>query len=172
MTTIVKPNLFNPEHFFNNYIKCAPKTNLIESLVHTENEIVKYIDNLPNHKETYAYADSKWSIKQVLQHVNDTERIMAYRALRISRRDLTNLPGYDENEYAKNDCADSLTLKDIKDEFIAIRQSTHFLFSKMNEKVIDFKGQSSNFEVSPRAIGWIISGHGYHHLNILNERYA
>lgn len=169
---MIKPDLFNPDHFFNHYISCAPKTDLSESLLFTENELVIYIDQLTEKRTAYTYAEDKWTIKQVLQHINDTERILAYRAFRISRRDRTSLIGFDENEYAKNDHSDTLTLAEIRDEFIAIRRSTHFLFSKMNEKVVDFKGNASKLEISPRAMGWVISGHSSHHLNILNERYG
>jgi len=172
MIKITKPDLFNPEYYFNHYLKCAPKADLEKSLNYTESQLIDYIGNLSENDGRYAYTDGKWTIKQVLQHINDTERILSYRAFRISRKDTINLSGFDENEFARNDYSDVLSLEQIKEEFIAIRKSTKLLFSKMNDEVLDFEGQASNLRINPRAIGWIMSGHSYHHLNVLNDRYV
>lgn len=169
--TITKPQNFNPNHYFNHYIKTAPGVDLEASIDETTAKLASYIDSLSEEDGAFAYADGKWTVKQVLQHLNDTERILAYRAFRISRKDKTNLPGFEENDYAKHDYSEDLSLSLIKEEFLAIRQSTKFLFSKMNKDVIDFEGKASDFSISPRALGWVISGHAAHHLNVLKERY-
>lgn len=170
--TINKPVNFDPNHYFNHYINSAPDLNLVDSIAQSTKELAQYIDELPAGHGEYAYAKGKWTIKQVLQHINDTERILAYRAFRISRKDQTELAGFDENKYAENDYSNSLSLTEIKAEFMAIRNSTHLLFSKMNNKVIDFEGIAGGVPITPRALGFVISGHAKHHLTVLMERYS
>ncbi len=169
---ILKPTNFDPNHYFNRYINAAPNLDLLDALAQTTEQLVDYIDNLTEDKGNYAYAKGKWTIKQVLQHINDTERILSYRAFRISRKDKVNLLGFDQDLYAKNDFSETLTIKEIKEEFVAIRQTTQLLYAKMNQDLIDFEGMASSLTISPRALGFVISGHAKHHLNVLNERYS
>ncbi|MFK8038701.1 MAG: DinB family protein [Crocinitomicaceae bacterium] len=169
---IAKPTNFDPNHYFNHYINCAPNLNLLESLELTTKEMVDYMNGLSEKEGSFSYANGKWTIKQVLQHINDTERVLAYRAFRISRKDKTNMVSFDQDLYAENDYSESLTIEEIMAEFIALRQTTHLLFSKMSDAVADFEGLASNFAISPRALGFVISGHAKHHLNILKERYS
>ena len=172
MINITKPTSFDPKHYFNHYINCAPKQYLSEALLDTEEALLSYIDSLSEDAGSYAYEKNKWTIKQVLQHINDTERIMSYRAFRISRKDKLDLLGFDENEFAENDYSSALSIEDIRRDFIAIRKSTEMLFSNMHEDVIDIDGLASHSKISPRAIGWVIAGHAQHHLNVLGERYT
>jgi len=168
---ILKPTNFDPNHYFSHYINCAPEGPLLESLDKSTMALVTYMDSLAENRGAYAYEEGKWTIKQVLQHINDTERVLAYRAFRISRQDKTNLVSFDHDLYAENDFSDALTISEIKEECIAIRQSTRLLYVKIAENVLDFKGMASHFEISPRALGFVISGHSMHHLNVLTERY-
>lgn len=169
--SIDKPTDFDPNHYFNHYINCAPDKPLLESLDQTTKEMVAFMDDLSEDSGSYSYCEGKWSIKQVLQHINDTERVLAYRAFRISRKDKTNMASFDQDLYAKNDFSEALAISEIKEEFISLRKTTQLLYSKMKPEVLDFKGLASNYEISPRALGFVISGHAKHHLNILHERY-
>ena len=126
---------------------------------------------IPAEKVNYAYAEDKWTIKQMLQHVIDTERIFAYRALSIARKEPAALLGFDENEYAKNGTGDNRNWKDMLTEWRVVRQSTNLLFASFTEEQIKAMGTASGQPISVNALGFIIFGHALHHLHILNERY-
>ena len=122
-------------------------------------------------KEDYRYAEGKWSIKELLQHIMDTERIFAYRALRFGRKDSTELPGFDENLYAENCELTDRSLASMLEEFNWIRKSNILMFASMNEKILKRMGQIDGNQISVRALGFIICGHLLHHLKVVEERY-
>lgn len=126
---------------------------------------------IPIEKVNYAYGPDKWTIKQLFQHVIDTERIMAYRALVISRKEPAALLGFDENEYAKNATAANRNWKDMLVEWRVIRQSTNLLFASFTEEQMKAMGTASGYPISVNALGFIIFGHALHHLQVLKERY-
>ena len=126
---------------------------------------------IPAEKANYAYAEGKWSIKQMFQHVIDTERIFAYRALAIARKEPAALLGFDENEYAKNGTAANRNWKDMLTEWRVVRQSTNLLFGSFTEEQLKCMGTASGLPISVNALGFIIFGHALHHLHILKERY-
>jgi hypothetical protein len=126
---------------------------------------------IPAEKANYAYAEGKWSIKQMFQHVIDTERIFAYRALAIARKEPAALLGFDENEYAKNGTAANRNWKDMLTEWRVVRQSTNLLFGSFTEEQLRCMGTASGLPISVNALGFIIFGHALHHLHILKERY-
>ena len=127
---------------------------------------------IPSEKVNYAYGPDKWTIKQMFQHVIDTERIFAYRALAISRKEPAGLLGFDENEYAKNATATHRNWKDMLTEWRVIRQSTNLLFASFTEEQMKSMGTASGLPISVNALGFIIFGHALHHLHILKERYG
>ena len=127
---------------------------------------------IPAEKANYAYAEDKWTIKQMFQHVIDTERIFAYRALSIARKEPAALLGFDENEYAKNGNAANRQWKDMLTEWRVVRQSTNLLFSSFTEEQMKSLGTASGHPISVNALGFIIFGHALHHLHILKERYG
>lgn len=167
---IEKPNN-NPELYFSPYLLIAKGHDLIESLTISKNEIVDLINEIDDSMADYKYAKDKWTIKQVLKHICDSERVDSYRALRFSKNDKTDLPGYDENEYAKVDNSHNLSLDQIKHEFIAVRNSTIELFKSLNPDSLDYIGTGNNQKFTPRIVGWKISGHSTHHYKIIKERY-
>jgi uncharacterized damage-inducible protein DinB len=122
-------------------------------------------------KFDYRYAEGKWTIKDIIQHVIDTERIFAYRALRISRNDITPLPGFEENDYVENTKANERGIQDLLAEFSAVRYATLFLFKSFSEEQLKRIGTASGTAISVRAIGFIIIGHQKHHQNVFQERY-
>ncbi len=127
---------------------------------------------IPAERTNYAYGEDKWTIKQMLQHVIDTERIFAYRALAISRKEPASLLGFDENEYAKNATAANRNWKDMLVEWRVVRQSTNLLFTSFTEDQMKSIGKANENAISVNALGFIIFGHALHHLHILKERYG
>jgi hypothetical protein len=122
-------------------------------------------------KFDFRYAEGKWTIKEIIQHVIDTERIFSYRALRISRNDKTPLPGFDENEYVINTDANNRHLQSLLTELSLVRQSTIALFKSFTPMQLERLGVASNNDISVRAIGFILIGHQKHHQKIFMERY-
>lgn len=133
--------------------------------------IIDFWAAIPLEKINYAYGPDKWTIKQMFQHVIDTERIFAYRALAIARKEPNAIAGFDENEYAKNGTAANRNWKDMLVEWRVVRQSTNILFASLTDDQIKSMGTASNNPMSVNALGFIIFGHALHHLHILKERY-
>lgn len=127
---------------------------------------------IPIEKINFAYAPDKWTIKQMFQHVIDTERIFSYRALAIARNDKSNLPGFDENEYAKSATASHRNWKDMLVEWRVVRQSTNLLFTSFTDEDLKTKGSANENSVTVNALGFIIFGHALHHLHVIKERYS
>ncbi|MGA9270597.1 MAG: DinB family protein [Lutimonas sp.] len=141
---------------------------LLESSLEACNSLFSDLD--PG-KEDYRYAEGKWSIKELLQHIIDTERIFAYRALRFARNDSTGLPGFDENLYVETCDAGGRSLSSLLEEFKLIRKSNILMFESMNENVLKRMGKIDGNAISVRALGFIICGHLLHHLKVIEERY-
>ena len=157
--------------FYTPYLNALGAVNLIEELEISLHDFIRFVQNIPMDKFDYRYAEDKWNIKEIIQHVIDTERIFGYRALRISRNDQTPLPGFDENYYVNNTEATTRSIQDLLAEFSAVRHSNLFLFKSFSEDQLKRMGIASNVAVSVRAIGFIMIGHQKHHLNIFQERY-
>ena len=158
------------EYFFP-YISVLGEVTLIEELEISLHEFIRFVQNIPMDKFDYRYAEGKWTIKEIIQHVIDTERIFAYRALRISRNDQTPLPGFDENNYINNTEANNRGLQDLLTELSAVRHSNIFLFKSFSEQQLQRTGIASNAGISVRAIGFIMIGHQKHHQKVFQERY-
>ncbi|MBC8053052.1 MAG: DinB family protein [Sphingobacteriaceae bacterium] len=131
----------------------------------------QFLRNIPVEKISYAYAEGKWTIKELLGHLIDTERIMAYRLLRFARNDSTSLPGFEENDYVKNAHFAELDFALLIEEFEAVRKANLYLFKSLNEEELNRKGEASNNPLSVRALLFIIVGHIKHHQQVLEERY-
>ena len=157
--------------FYNLYIQTLDDVELIEELEICLHEFIKFVQNIPMDKFDYQYEESKWTIKEIIQHLIDSERIFSYRALRISRNDKTPLPGFDENDYVANSNGKERSLQSLLTEMAVVRQSTLSLFNSFSQEQLTKIGIASNREVSVRAIGFIIIGHQKHHQKIFLERY-
>ena len=144
---------------------------IIENLIETGNNLEQFATTISKEKELYVYAEGKWTFKQLLVHVIDTERIFNYRALRFARNDSTELQGFDHDFYNENVAANSQELQELIDEFKSVRASSISLFKSFSEEVLLRKGSASGNIISVRAIGFLISGHQKHHLKIFKERY-
>jgi uncharacterized damage-inducible protein DinB len=155
--------------YFCNYIDLVDENDLIEAFKRREEKTLSLFLKFSN--ENYAYAHGKWSVKQVLQHIIDAERVLSYRALRFSRKDTTDLSIYDEDAYVANFPENTRSLKDTLEEYLAVRASTIFLYRAMNDDMLDFVGTSGNEKSSARIMAWATIGHETHHCNVLLERY-
>jgi uncharacterized damage-inducible protein DinB len=171
MDNVKRPSDNEIPEIYLSYTKLAEQENLFETLRYSRDLTISIIDSIPADKENYIYAKGKWSLKTVLTHMIDSERVFAYRALRFSRKDNTELPGFDENEYAANCNADAISLEDIRKEFLAVREATVQLFKNMTEEMLSFKGIANELKVSAAVLGWIISGHNLHHCYVIKRRY-
>ncbi len=157
--------------YYRNYISLVEENDLFPALENSVDRSLTFWSKLTEEQGNYRYAEGKWSIKELLQHIIDTERIFSYRALAFARGEQTALSGYDENQYADNCMSDSRSLREMIDEFVLVRKSTIALFKSFNESVLDNLGNASGSNLSVRAAGFIIVGHEIHHMNVVKERY-
>ena len=157
--------------YFSTYIDQALNQDLFDSLEDNRKQLLQFIDHLPQDKIDYQYADGKWTIKQVIRHIIDVERILSVRALMLARGEQQELMAFDENDYADQSGHDNDTLDGLKSEFINVRQSTQDLFNSFDSKMLKKNGMANGLAISVSLIGWLISGHTTHHINIMNERY-
>lgn len=167
------PKPLAEEHppYFSRYIDQVAANSLEEAVAFYAPLLHDFYSNLPEEKADYAYAPGKWTIKDLLQHVIDTERIFTYRIVRISRKDKTPLASFDENSYAENAKANNRTLTSLLEEFQAVRKATDLLLKSLSAEQLAASGIASNMPVSANAIGFIIFGHLLHHKQVLEERY-
>lgn len=141
---------------------------LLQERIETVKQIYNQIDE---QKANFRYAPEKWSIKEVLLHVVDTERIFAYRAISIARGDTRALMGFDQDVFVQHSYADERTLSSIVEEFELVRNSNISLFKNLNSSVLTTKGNANGYDVTPRAIAFMLAGHEIHHTKIILERY-
>lgn len=153
------------------YIQALENVELFEELEISLHSFIKFVQNIPLDKFDYSYAEGKWTIKEIIQHIIDTERIFAYRALRISRNDKTPLPGFEENDYVANTDAKSRSIQDLLTEFSAVRHSNLLMFKSFSDEQMARIGTASENTISVRAIGFILIGHQKHHQKVFEERY-
>ena len=156
---------------FNNYISLVENEELPFILEKQMKEASEFFNSIPEDKWSYKYAENKWTVKEVLQHIADTERVFSFRALVFARKDPNTFTSFNENEYAKNSGAVNRNPSDLIEEFLAVRNSSRLLFNSFSEAQLQSVGKSSNYEMSVNAIGYMIAGHFQHHVNILKERY-
>jgi uncharacterized damage-inducible protein DinB len=168
---ITKPDYAIAPPYYVKYFELVKEDNLLEALNNSFASTTELFESISEAKHTYSYAEGKWTVKELLSHITDSERIFAYRALRFSRLDETNLPGYEENLFAPNANTANRTLQEMINEFKAVRLATLSLFIYLSDDMLDFFGSANNLKVNSRMLGWMIAGHCAHHCNILKERY-
>ena len=144
---------------------------IIESLESAQDEFESVLRNLPDKKHSYSYATGKWTLKELIQHIIDTERVFCYRALSFARNDQTSLPGFDQDVFVDNAAANNRDYYDLLDEMKVLRKSSIQLFKSFSKEALLRIGVASNNKMSVRALGYLFSGHQIHHINIVKERY-
>lgn len=165
------PKLIYPP-FAENYIREAGGTDPVAVFNLHQDALFQYFTNIPSEQANYRYAPEKWSIQQVLQHINDTERVFSYRLLAICRGDSGPLPPFDENQYATASLQSKQEWHQTIEEWISIRKSTQLLITAINNNIWEEIIQIGNYSISARALGIIITGHPLHHRTILQNRYG
>jgi uncharacterized damage-inducible protein DinB len=165
------PSTYEYADYYASYVKLVPQGDIIEILRDQMKETVSLLSTLTEPQSEYRYASGKWSIKEVIGHITDTERIMSYRLLSIARGERVSLPGYDENEYVAEANFDKQSLKDLLDHFACVRQSTIHLIKTLSDESLSRRGTANNSEVTAKALITIMAGHELHHRKIIQERY-
>lgn len=171
----MKPTDLHPDEFpayFSNYIpKVSSEYTLIEELEISVHRFIKFVQNIPLDKFDYRYAEGKWTIKDIIQHLIDSERVFAYRALRFARNDKTELQGFEENDYVDHANATKRSIQDLLTELAVVRQASLSLFKSFSNEELLSKGIASQHTMSVRALGFAIIGHQNHHQKVFEERY-
>jgi uncharacterized damage-inducible protein DinB len=168
---IDRPENTEYPHFYSTYVaKVSPAGPL--AMLDAQRPAFVAIGSLADDAGDFRYAEGKWTIKELLGHMADTERVFAYRLLRVARHDQTPLAGFDENAWAAVAPHAHRRLKAIADEMSAVRSATLALYHSLDLEQIAYQGTSNNAPVTARALAWILPGHAQHHLEILRERYG
>lgn len=157
--------------FYAGYVSLVTETDPIFAMKHQLDELRSLISRIPEEMENHAYGEGKWTIREVIGHLIDGERVFSYRAARISRGDKTPLASFSENSYVENSAFKHTSLAQLFEEFSFLRQSNLLLFRNMPEKAWDEIGIASDSAISVKALAFIMVGHVRHHLKILRERY-
>jgi uncharacterized damage-inducible protein DinB len=157
--------------YYDKYISLVPDGDLVETLRAQIAETLSLLRTIAEERASHRYAPGKWSIKQVVGHMADVERVMTYRALRIARADATPLPGFDENAYVPAANFEARPLASLAHEFAEVRRATVAFLETLEPDAAARRGSANNNEISARALAYIIAGHERHHVKILKERY-
>ena len=167
-----KPSPTSYPGYFQKYIDQVPENDLTLAFKNQTPGIETFLQTITEEKSMYAYAEGKWTLKELLQHIIDTERILAYRALCFARGEKQNLPGFEENDYAANSFANARSWDAMRKEFLAVRHGTEILFDSFTKEALEAVGSANNNTNTVAGYGFIILGHYYHHKKIIEEKYS
>jgi len=171
----MKPNQVQPNEyasFYANYIaQVSDEYSLVEELEISLHRFIRFVQDIPMDKFDYRYAEGKWTIKDIIQHIIDAERVFAYRALCFSRNDKTELPGFEEDDYVMEANGTKRSIMELLTELSAVRHSTILLFKSFSEEQLLRIGIACDNPMSVRAIGFVMIGHQNHHQKVFEERY-
>jgi uncharacterized damage-inducible protein DinB len=156
---------------FNRYMDAISENNLEEALRRNTRRFRKLLKDIPKKKINYAYAEGKWTLKELLQHIVDAERVFSFRALHFARKDANPLPGFDENVWAITAKAPKRKWNDLVDEFMALRAANELFFTGLDEDQLLSTGTANNTTAVVAGLGFVCAGHVQHHMNIIKERY-
>jgi hypothetical protein len=170
-STISRPEATEYAPDYGKYIDLVPEGDLIATLIQQINDTLALLRGLSEAQAETRYEPGKWSIKEVLGHLIDSERVMSYRALRIARADETPLPGFEQDDYVRAANFDARTLANLLEEYMAVRAATVALFRNLEAAAIARRGTANNVPVTVRALAYIIAGHERHHVNVLQTKY-
>jgi hypothetical protein len=156
---------------FQRYISKADDTEVVKAIRRNTKEFRKLLKSIPAKKRSYAYAEGKWTIQEVLQHIIDAERVFVYRSLTFARHDQTALPGFDENSWAAQVNKTTRKWKDLVKEFETVRAGSELFFASLNDEELLFTGNANGNPLNTLALGYVIAGHAKHHVLLIKERY-
>jgi hypothetical protein len=166
-----RPEAAEYHPYYDRYIALIPSPDIVATLSQQITETLVGLASLTEEQSAFRYAPDKWSIKELVGHMIDTERIMAYRALRIARNDKTPLPGFEQDDYVRNGPFSQCQLKDLLAELGHVRSANLSMFRSLDAEAWARRGTVDNKEISVRALAYIIAGHELHHRNVLRDRY-
>ena len=166
-----RPQPHELAEYYNYYVGLVENDNFLAELESNMGKTISFLQSLDKDKWDYRYAEGKWSVKEIICHIIDGERVFQYRAMRFARNDQTDLPGYDHDSYVKNSNAEGRSIESILEEYRLVRQSTITLFKSFTDEMLDRKGTANNSHITVLGIGFVTVGHEIHHLNVLKERY-
>lgn len=168
---MAKPLKGSHPSYFDRYINLVPEEDLQTAFKNQLPVITAFFNSITEEKSMHAYAPGKWTIKELMQHMTDTERIFSYRSLCFARKEAQSLPGFDEDTYAANSNANARSWADLVKEFLLVRQTTEILFAGFTEEALNNSGKANNNPCTALSMGFTAIGHVYHHKTILEERY-
>jgi hypothetical protein len=166
-----RPEKTEYNEYYETYTSLVPETEIVPALEGQIADVQNVFAAIDEEKGAYSYAEGKWTIKQLLGHLIDTEKIFAYRALRIARADKTPIEGFEQDGYIENGNFNKRNLSDLTEEFLLLRRTNLYFFKNLDEAAWLRTGTASDFPFSVRALAYISAGHVRHHLNILKTRY-
>ncbi len=170
--TVPRPEIGEFDSYYERYVSLVQKDgDIISALQKQLAETLKLLSEINEEKAAYRYAEGKWSVKELVGHMIDAERIFAYRALRIARGDRTPIEGYEQDDYVKNAEFDSYSLADLAEEFAQVRKANVSMFQHLSEEAWHRRGIVNDKEITVRALAYNIAGHEIYHVKILRERY-
>jgi hypothetical protein len=170
-TTVGPPQPGENAPYYDRYISLVQSNDILATLDEQRRQMLLLLSGRTEADGDLRYAPEKWSLKEVLGHINDTERIMSYRALRISRGDETPIEGFEQDDYVRNGPFTRRSVEDLVEDFIAVRRASLSLFRNLDEAAWTRRGVANKNEMTVRALAYIIAGHELHHRRILEERY-
>jgi len=168
---ISRPKIDEFDSYYEGYVSLVANGDIISTLANQVSETLDLLNKISAEKADFRYAEGKWSVKELVGHIIDTERIFAYRVLRIARGDRTPIEGYEQDDYIKNAEFAKCNLADLAEEFALVRRANVLMFRNLSETAWHRRGIANNKEVSVRALAYISAGHEIYHVNILKERY-
>jgi len=157
---------------FSRYVDRVPEEDILATLERQSVETAKLLASIDENKAAHRYAEGKWSVKEVIGHLTDAERVFAYRAMCIARGEGQPLPGFDENLYVENASFDAWSFAELAEQYALMRRSSILLLRNLPEHAWARQGTASNNPITVRALAWVMVGHERHHVAILRERYG
>ncbi len=157
--------------YYHYFFDLVNTDDLITALLESKRITEEIFASITPDKENFSYAPGKWTAKQVIRHIIDCEKIYTYRALRFSRFDATELPGFDENSYMEHIKCMEYSLEDLREEYVSVRNSTLFLYKNMTDEMLHFKGIANKVNFTAKALGFMTVGHNLHHCNFIKTTY-
>ena len=170
-TASLRPQSGEYAPYYDRYISLVPGTDVLAALDDQRRQMLLLLSGRTEADGDLRYAPEKWSLKEVLGHINDTERILSYRALRIARGDKTPIEGFEQDDYVRNAPFGRVLLADLIEDYIAVRRATISLFRNLDEPAWSRRGVANKNEITVRALAYVIAGHELHHRRILEEKY-
>lgn len=169
---VAPPEIDEFNSYYERYVSLVKGGDILTALANQIAGTVKLLNEISGEKADFQYAPGKWTVKELVGHMIDTERIFAYRALRIARGDRTPIEGYEQDDYVENGEFGNYNLADLAEEFALVRKSNISMFCNLPEAAWTRRGTANDKEISVRALAYIVAGHEIYHVNILKERYS